>query len=690
MGTLGSTATWYKALPLKDYQDLVQKAVPEKVNGCPEDPIIGEPGLHVACGPNVRFLGCLENGENNYRASILIVTKGEDNNIPKVSYVIGQAEKLAEVELELSEGQFPGKKIYEETGFLFFRYTVELTLKDYEQKVKYSINGENRPDFQFFLPSVDQSMNIMSYSCNGFSLGADISTFKGSLWLDVLRRHSESHYHVMLGGGDQIYCDSIKLVSTKFQDWLKHKHIHSSWKMTSEIRQSLDSYYLNHYMEWFGKGYMKITNGSTLQVLFPVALHQIPQINLYDDHDIIDGFGSYRDSTMSQEMFLGVGNSAFKYYMLFQHHTPPKEESKLEKSWIEGSSEGGPYIKSISRSVYARLGKEIGFLGLDCRTERTKKQICTAETYKNVFERLEMEMNAGKGQIKHLLVLLGVPICYPRMVWAEAIMESPLLAPIKWMTRKGWILKGLVNEFDGSIELLDDLNDHWCARHHKAERNQLMGRLMKFGANHGVRITILSGDVHLCCLSRFQSKFHRYHIVETTRTHEDNVNVATNAAEDPRLILNLISSAIVNTPPPNGMAGLLNRRSKVHRYDTQTDEVMVPLFKHGPEGNRRSNERFLNQRNYSDLILVKNLSENDKKPFSKVNEGELVYPGPTDSIEKMNRQDVDSTDPEKVAYPFFADSLVATLHVEKNRENTSSETGAYQMLVPPLNGEKVI
>ncbi|VEU20139.1 DEKNAAC101064 [Brettanomyces naardenensis] len=678
---------WFDPLPLEEYQKLVESPAPSKASGCPEDSIVGSPPVTVACGPNVRFLGCLEQGEDNYRGTILLVTRnqaGKETPKPLITYFIGPAAPIPDTKLELVGDEMEGRLIYQESNYSFFRYDIHLHLTAYEQKVKYGINGEFRKDYQFFIPSVDQSMNIMSFSCNGFSLEADVSSFKGSLWLDVLRRHEDFHYHVMLGGGDQIYCDSITTASKQFARWLKHKHTHSRWKLTPEIKASLEAYYLNHYVEWFGKGYAEITKGPYSHALFPVALHQIPQINIYDDHDIIDGFGSYSDITMSQDIFMGVGNAAFKYYMLFQHHTFPGESLSLEKSWITGSTKG-PYIHEVSRSIYARLGKDIAFLGLDCRTERTKKQICSPDTYDRVFNRLQAEITASNEQIKHFLVLLGVPICYPRMVWIETIMESPLIFPIKWLARKGVIFKGLVNEFDGSIELLDDLNDHWCARHHKAERNRLMARLLTFGASNGVRITILSGDVHLCCMSRFRSKFHRHHLIETSRLKEENVNVALHASKDPRLIVNLISSAIVNTPPPNGMATLLKKRSKIHKYDMDTDEDMIPLFTENTDKTKRNNDLILNQRNFSDLILVKNLSQKQRKPYEKFKEGDLIYPGPVDNMKVAGK--VDPDDPEHIGYPLEEDSLVATLHVEVKREDVKSETRGYQMLVPKLEGK---
>lgn len=51
--------------------------------------------------------------------------------------------------------------------------------------------------------------------------------------------------------------------------------------------------------------------------------------------------------------------------------------------------------------------------------------------------------------------------------------------------------KKLLNHMDGSVELLDDLNDHWTAKHHKEERNWFIQELQDLAAMKSVRITIL-------------------------------------------------------------------------------------------------------------------------------------------------------------------------------------------------------
>ena len=143
--------------------------------------------------------------------------------------------------------------------------------------------------------------------------------------------------------------------------------------------------------------------------------------------------------------------------MLFQHHTSPQGESNEDPSWVIGS-EKGPYIKEYSRSICTTLGKRVAFYGLDCRVDRTLERVCRESTYNAMFDRLDKEVI--KGQTNHLILLLGIPIAYPRLVWLESLLSTHTVTIIRWLNKIFGIAGGLFNKFDGSAELLDDLNDH--------------------------------------------------------------------------------------------------------------------------------------------------------------------------------------------------------------------------------------
>jgi hypothetical protein len=71
--------------------------------------------------------------------------------------------------------------------------------------------------------------------------------------------------------------------------------------------------------------------------------------------------------------------------------------------------------------------------------------------------------------------------------------------------------------------------------------------------------------------------------------------------KDYRYMPNIVSSAIVNTPPPEMLADVLNKRNKIHHMDSNTDEDMIPIFTHDVNGKPRNNKRLLPRRNWCSI-----------------------------------------------------------------------------------------
>ena len=285
--------------------------------------------------------------------------------------------------------------LHKERGVTFWKWNLEIELSSTQIRLAYRIN--RGPAIGFWIPAKGETMNMMFHSCNGFSLSVNPDEFSGPdpLWRDVLNTHQTRPFHVMLGGGDQIYMDAATVQTRHFGEWSKSRNAHHKHNaaFTAEMQEELEKFFLNRYAMWFSQG------------MFGMANSQIPMVNVWDDHDIVDGFGSYPDHTMRSPVMSGVGNVAFKYYMLFQHQSTPLEDERSEPSWLLGY-EKGPYITERSRSLFMRLGRRTAFLGLDCRTERMRDEIMSQETWDLVFERLRREIR--KGETQHLIVMLGV------------------------------------------------------------------------------------------------------------------------------------------------------------------------------------------------------------------------------------------------------------------------------------------
>lgn len=570
---------------------------------------------------------------------------------------------LAGTNTELSTGSIQGEILIREYGKIFWKFPLHFYLHEQSEiQAEYNINNF-AVSGSFYIPSQKQTMNTVFHSCNGFSLGVNPDEFKGDLWKDVLRHHGSQHFHVMLGGGDQIYCDMVKEKCPPIKTWTQEKNAKRKKEMPflPHDRQLTEMFFLNHYIEWFGQGWWEGPLGRCLKPDFPRALASIPSINIFDDHDIIDGFGSYVEETMNSPVFSGIGQVGYKYYMLFQHHTHPGEDPRAEPSWIL-NPKPGPYMKQQSRSIYARLGKSLAFVGLDCRTERTLEQIVYPETYDAVFQRAQQELRADS-QIKHLLLMVGVPIAYPRLVWLESLLQSSAVAPLKSLSKHGVAMGGFVNSFDGAVEILDDLNDHWCAKVHKKERNYLVQRLQKLAEESSVRITILAGDVHLAAMGRFYSSKKSGWYPEV----------------DYRLMLNVVSSAITNTPPASTMADFLNKRNKIHHMDANTEEDMVKLFKFDVNGDTRNNQTLLPRRNWCSIVEI-----TERSPRYLNNKGEPgMIKGPTE-IEGPVDPDRTNNDTQFSKYPDKVGALSVVLHVEKNQANATGETRPYEVIAPLL------
>ncbi|KAE8136185.1 hypothetical protein BDV38DRAFT_116450 [Aspergillus pseudotamarii] len=662
--------------------------------------------IDVICGPLINFKNTdVTPSSSSWRGSVLIVTKPGQKQPQLVLRQAGPVEGNTSVNGSLSNNQniaIAGLRLFEDPSKAFWRFSISLPLQSYEARWEYSIPGFQyaegqgvRSPWDFVVPSINQSMRLMFHSCNGFSVGTDMDAWVGpNLWNDVLRVHAQNPFHAMIGGGDQLYNDGIR-VDGPLKEWtsISNPHKRRAHNFDNNLRARCDEYYYENYVRWYSTEPFKAANG------------RIPQINIWDDHDIIDGFGSYTDHFMRCSVFRGIGGVAFKYYCLFQHHVaPPRstyttdapqtmhavngtagadsrqlentfilENQAEDDSWIVGKRPG-PYVEEKSRNLYMRLGKRIAFIGVDARTERTRHQVNYPDTYDLIFSRLEHELTAANGDIKHLIVLLGVPIAYPRLAWLENILSSPIIAPIRLLNKRFGFAGGLFNQFDGQVDLLDDLDDHYTARQHKRERRLFIQRLQECAKAHSVRVTILGGDVHLAAIGRFYS----------------NPNLGLQSVNDPRYMVNIISSAITNKPPPKAVANLLARRNKLHHLDPNTDETLMDMFDQQPGGQEKSapwNKVTMPSRNYACITEVDTLLANEGDPTQQ--NDSAVIPLPKDGHSPLHKGEINAGASHSAADGFSNNSgmyggLDVSIRVEIDPQNREGVTEGYGFSIPPL------
>src|SRR5699024_9130488 len=93
-----------------------------------------------------------------------------------------------------------GFRLHAERGHTFWRFNIEVELQAKQQRIAYRIN--RGPCMGFWVPARGEAMNIMFYSCNGFSLSAKPDELSGPdpMWRDVLNTHQTQPFHAMIGG----------------------------------------------------------------------------------------------------------------------------------------------------------------------------------------------------------------------------------------------------------------------------------------------------------------------------------------------------------------------------------------------------------------------------------------------------------------------------------------------------------
>lgn len=315
-----------KARPTADTCHATETA---PVNGNPENFIRTQNGfglgradvnaygdLEVKCGPLLNYKGLSIEGEATrwWHGSVLVVTRPGSRE-PELSLkclgptmhesnngIYGQTDPRASNGYTRGHlmGNGPdtsyggpsqtqssrGVKLYADPSNVFWRFQIDVPFQEQEARWEYALLGlrftsgsRNASVRAFVVPAASQSMRIMFHSCNGFSVGTDVDAWNGpALWNDVLRVHEKKPFHVMIGGGDQIYNDYVRSEGP-LRTWtdIANPKRRRDYPFDEKLRAACDEYYCTNYVNWF------------FQEPFASANAQIPQINLWDDHGEILG-----------------------------------------------------------------------------------------------------------------------------------------------------------------------------------------------------------------------------------------------------------------------------------------------------------------------------------------------------------------------------------------------------------------
>lgn len=433
-----------------------------------------------------------------------------------------------------------------------YRINIAIELRDGEgdDQIGWKVDwGDDVTNGVFHIAQLNQRWRGGFFSCNGFDITAlsrtKIDWTFDDVWEHLESVHEETPLHLLIWGGDQNYIDFMFEDVPYLKQWIDMEW---NWKWTcdylEELNEQVEEYQFNTYVQNWERPEVR------------KALSTIPSIMQWDDHDIFDGAGSYPPLLHDSPMMVGLFNAAQKLRLLFQHHTT------MEKARDHGLFGYQGY------NLLARCGPNLLIVGTDGRTERDVETVHHPKSWDMIFEKLEEQIT----NIAHLIVVFPVPFSFVRFKLAESIFEYLKNVPNKY--RQLPLVKQ-TNSIFGLPELYDDLLDEWTHEAHIGERDRALARFQGLAESKRVRITFFSGDVHCCGISRFQTR---------TKKHLPPIR-------DAKLMYQVISSAIVNIPPPRQILQFAHYVKTKWYPIANTEEELIDFFQRLPETGRKIRHR---------------------------------------------------------------------------------------------------
>ncbi|CAF0795217.1 unnamed protein product [Adineta ricciae] len=436
--------------------------------------------------------------------------------------------------------------------------SIELRHGDGDDRIGWKIDWSDRiTEGAFHIARYNQKWRGGFFSCNGFdatvSEQAKSHLIFENVWEHLNSIHGQVSLHLLIWGGDQTYIDFIFEDIPFLKDWVDMEW-NAKWTcdFRDDLREQVEEYHFNTYVENWERPEVKN------------ALASIPSLMMWDDHDIFDGAGSYPPLLHDSPMMTGLFKTAQRMRLLFQHHTT------VEKARDHGLFGYQGY------NFLTLCGPNLAILGADARTERTAEVVQDELTWNMIFDRLDKQIQ----NIPHLIILFPVPFSFLRLKVAETCFEHIKNLPNK--CRQLPLVKQ-TNSIFGLPELYDDLLDEWTHDAHIDERNRALRRFQELAQKKRVRITFFSGDVHCCGISRFKTH---------SKTNPPSIY-------DPKLMYQVISSAIVNLPPPRTAIHIAHLVKTTWYPIENTKEELVDFFQCQPEtGKRILHRKILPNRNW--------------------------------------------------------------------------------------------
>jgi len=349
---------------------------------------------------------------------------------------------------EWPAGALPGHPLLR-----LWRYDFAVPRGPQESRVLYGFEGEERR-WAVTVPGTRAPLRIAYAACGGCEDESEIPAAglaRNARWGHLLGRHRAEPLHLLLMGGDQVYADGL------WQGVPALARVAAETSLTRRARLDLPAAEAGMLAGQLDAWYLRTYHHGWSQAETAAVLASVPMVCMWDDHDIIDGWGSHPAALLDSPVYQAVFGAAARAFHLIQ--LGMAADAPAETLW------GAPESFSLGLRV-----NDVGILAPDLRSGRRPDRVlhpADRDRFVHWLDRLR--------GCRHLLFMSSVPLIYPDLGMLERLLA---LIP-------------------GRQRLEDDLRDQWRSPAHREEWAWLLDTLMRFSTATGCQVTSLSGEVHL-------------------------------------------------------------------------------------------------------------------------------------------------------------------------------------------------
>jgi alkaline phosphatase D len=312
---------------------------------------------------------------------------------------------------------------------------------------RFRTQTEGRHDLCFGLISCH-----MPFAKNGDIINTD-------MWERLYRMLDEHGGQMLVAAGDQAYVDGNADISI--------------WRQLRSVKRELLKLPAGQRAEVMKSWYRDIYRGYWGFPWLQKTLARFPTYMIWDDHEIMDGWGSYTKKELADELGLWWELSGPKELALaFEMFEAAKAVYWEYEHSHNPSTPSGVYD-------YGYSVRDCAFYVLDMRGKRDFNRKTYKILGKDQIERFEAWVRSSD-QARALFVVSPVPVIHA----SDFVVNKADLA-----------LFGLA----------DDLRDEWEHETNWEERNVILKMVFEYSEKTGKAVAFLSGDVHIGAAFRIRN-----------------------------------------------------------------------------------------------------------------------------------------------------------------------------------------